>query len=362
MNWVFILFAVVALAFGHLLRVSNRSSLLLGFGTFLAGLIASIALVRVFTERADIVRATGFDGILNHGLERAAMDDAPIIVFSGASYSRNGIDADRLTTLLRARGYPHRVINLSMEAGSLMERREYIELFMERSPKTPDTFFIEIAHETDYKPAFIFGNSKFSNRAINQFDVNATAWTLAGFKDGGCVGLADCIKQIGLLGAHAVLNTMNIGVLSQGEPRSEVDTLKPYEGPTEARDDIPAGERNASLSAGKAREAQDGPNWALSVRQLQREYLSTKGVEKIGYYFPPVVPEDLRTYSASLCEGELSAFTCIVADDPTLLAKLDQPVWQDRTHLLADGAKIYGDWLIEELIASGILGPEEIAP
>jgi hypothetical protein len=359
MYWIVVLTAFTALVAAHTLRLPMRAGLMPALAASLAGFAGAAIGVKLLAATLDFGRTTEFDAFVNHAARVAQNDDAPLIVFSGASFSRNAIDEVRLTEALRARGYPHRVTSLSLEAASLIERDTHLTRFIAASPRVPDIVFIEISQMTDYRPTFIFGNSKFSTRAIDQFDARGAAWSILGLSGGGCNGAADCAKEAVLLSLHAGLNGANAGLISMGEPAAAVAPMAAFEGPVQARKNVPPAERSAGLSQTGARAARSGPEWAASFRRLQQQKLAAAGVRQTAYYFPPVISPDSRSYAAALCTGELKDFTCLAPDDANLLKSLDGEFWLDEAHLLDAGAAIYTEWLADQIVASGVL---EAAP
>lgn len=347
--------AGLALAGAHLLRLPSRGNLFGACAAFLAGLCAAAVAIKVAASGFGIGRTTEFDAFVNHASEVAASTDAPLILFTGASFSRNAIDEERLTAALAARGYPHRVISLSLEAASIIERDRYLSAFLNQSQHAPDIVFMEIAEVTDHRPTFIFGNSKFSTRAIEQFDARGAAWTASGLAGGGCTGAVDCLRESGLLGVHALLNGLNIGLIGQGEVSARVPPAAAYDPAFKPRDPVDPETRSTDLASILPAEPRDGLPWATSFRRLQRDRLAAAGVRATAYYFPPVVAPAERAWVSGLCAGELAVFICISPDDPSLLAALDGDVWLDSRHLLDPAAEIYSVWLVDRIIASSLL-------
>ncbi|MCA8897537.1 MAG: hypothetical protein KDA39_02330 [Hyphomonas sp.] len=355
MSLLLVVLAGLALAGAGLLRLPHRSGRIGPAVAFLAGLVVTALMIRSVTGALGIGRATDFDAIVNHAVEVAKDDDAPLLVFTGASFSRNAISEDRLTDLLRARGYPYRVVNLSLEAASLTERQRHLDDFIRRSPRAPDIVFLEVAQVTDDRPAFIFENSKFSMRAIDQFDLSGTLWSARGMMEGACAGTAACLRDLALTGVHAGLNLLNVGLVSQGKILSAIPPMESFDGNDTPREKIDPLWRADELGSASDDGPVDGLEWARMFRAGQRVQLEEEGVKSIGYYFPPVIDAETRAYADGLCKGELSAFTCIAPDDPALLVPLDGNEWLDHEHLLDSGARIYEAWLADRLVASGIL-------
>lgn len=355
MHGLMVVLAGAALLGAHLLRPPAGARWLGASAWFLAGLFVTAGLIRIAADEAGIGRTTDFDRIVNHAVRAAGeAGEAPLIVFTGASFSRNAIDDDRLTAALRERGFPHTVINFSLEAASLAEREAHLDAFVERAGRTPDIVFIEVAETFDTRPTQFFGNSKFSMRGIEQFDLRTSAYAGFGLLDGGCNGAADCVRESGLLGAHFALNLLNVGLVGRGEYPDRAGELAAWDPQTEPRTDIDPDTRSAGLAAATISQPSTAPRWITSMRSVLTQRLESTGAA-VGFYFPPVIDPGMRAYAAGLCAGELSAHTCIAPDAPDLLAALDRAVWLDEEHLLAPGAAAYTDWLAARLVDSGLL-------
>ena len=356
MHWTVIIFGGLALIAAHLLRLPKRGHVLGGALAFAVGLVGTAMVIKLVAGAVGLGRTTEFDGFVNRAIEIAKQDDAPLIVFTGASFSRNAIDDERLTLSLRERGYAHRVINLSLESASIFERDLHLKDFIARSPRPPEIVFVEVAEVFDKRPTFFFNNSKFSTRAIEQFTPSVSWKTAKGLAGGNCAGAADCVVQAGLLGMHSGLNFLNVGLLSQGELTKDVKPEPSFSALTEPRREMDHDDLRVQLATDPVVEAVEGGAWIKSARDEQRRRLQDEnGVRAVGYYFPPVVEPSLRAYVSGLCLGELASFTCINGDDPELLRDLPPEIWADPYHMQDAGAATYIKWLTEELVISGIL-------
>lgn len=362
MNLLVFVFAAVALLGAHLLRTGGGGARLPTLLSFIGGLVAAIAVVKLAVGAMGLGRTTDFDRVVNHAVAVAQADQgAPLIVFSGASYSRNALDDARLTEALRAFGFPHRAINLSLEAASLPEREAHLEALLERLETPPDVVFIEVAYAFDQRPAQFFNNSKFTARGIEQFDVRTSAWTLFGLAQGGCGGVADCVKSVGFTGAHGALNLLNVGLVARGEPASAAGQLAAFDPMEDVRVETSPDERLNGLLGDTLPAPTTGPKWIASLRAMNAARLRSQGVGVVGYYFPPVIAAEKRAYATGLCLGELASAPCISPDDPDLLAALTGDVWFDPDHLKVAGANTYTDWLAAQLVTSGILERDMVA-
>ena len=358
MHWIAFLAALVALVLARTLRAPARSGIVFGVLIFGVAFVATTISVRAISVNASLTRPSDYDAfIVDAAAKVRAEPKAPLAVFVGASFSRNGLDDEKLTADLRALGYPHRVINLSLEGASLQERDEHLQAFMRLTRRAPDVVFLEVANEFDQDPTYVFRVAKFSDRAIEQMSPNAVYWALKGLSDGQCDGKAACLKSLALLKLHAAMNISNIGLLSTGEAASHIPAKASFDPQDMPRPTFKMNldEIEGHLKADGAIMPSDGPSWAKHFREAQRDRLLIQGVRRIAYYYPPVLPEADRRYVASLCAGELSDFPCIAPVDKRLLSELEKQVWFDEKHLLREGADVYTDWLAGQIDRWGAL-------
>lgn len=354
MHWSLFALATLALIAAHSLKLPRAAGgWLSAIAFFSVGLISSALLIKALASANDIGRTTEFDSFVNAAVIAAQQDPAPLIVFTGASYSRNGIDPERLTLALKERGFNYRVVSLSIEAASILERDAHLKQFMTAAERVPEIVFVEVSGAFDNKAAYMFGNSKFSERAIEQFDLRTTAWSLLGVTNKACEGMTDCVKDAAFLGLHSALNFVNIGLIGKGETARDADAVPAYDPQFEPRYEIDPKE---TLNEAEA-APEYGKQWVRSYRYQQRERLIADGVRHVAYYQPPLLYEDARAYTEGLCRGELADLPCIHSNDPTLMAALTGDYWYDRGHLLDDGTAIYNNWLVDQMIASGVLEP-----
>lgn len=351
MHWSLFVLAGIGLVLAHGLKLPVAGSRFGSVAAFLVGLILTAMAVKSLAAANQIGRTTDFDRFVNAAVAQATQDDAPLIVFTGASYSRNGIDPERLTLALRERGYPHRVVNLSIEAASVLERDAHLQQFIKLSGRVPDIVMIEVAHDFDQRAAYMFGNSKFSTRAIEQFDLSRSAWTSFGILGGACDGPKGCLLDTAYLGMHTALNVLNVGLIGGGEPVGQIEAIPAYDPQVEAR----AKSQPSMALEQKAVSVFQGPQWARSFRYQQQARLMRQGVREVGYYQPPMLDPVSRAYMDGLCAGEFVEHACISPNDPTLMGALNGDHWFDPSHLLDSGTAIYNRWLVDELLAVDVL-------
>ncbi|MAP96458.1 MAG: hypothetical protein CMK07_16045 [Ponticaulis sp.] len=358
MHWIAFLAAAIALFLVRVLRAPDKSRRVVAALWFVSAFAVTTFTVRVMSDRADITRPTEYDQFVSHAAD-VASDEAnvPLILFVGASFTRNGLDDEELTRKLRAEGYPHRVINLSLQGASLQERDAHLWSFMRQARRVPDVVFLEVADEFDRDPAYVFSVAKFSDRAIEQFDPGSVYWSMKGLAQGQCAGMAACVKSWGLLKVHALMNWTNLGLLSTGRSAEDIEAVPAFDPKDEPRDNFLLEDAEIADALNTPAEIipDIGPSWARLFRMDQRRRLEEIGVRRIAYYYPPVIPPEERQYVARLCAGELAEYPCIAPVDQQLLDLLQGQVWYDDRHLLRDGAEVYTDWLAGQIETWGAL-------
>ena len=358
MHWIALIAAGLALVLARLMRAPDKSRLMSGALWFGAAFIVTTFTVRVVSEDHNVTRPTQYDQFVTYALEQVASEpDAPFVVFLGASFSRNAIDDEALTQQLRAVGYPHRVINLSLEGASLQERDAHLWQFMRLTGRAPDVVFLEVAEEYDVDPTYVFRVAKFSDRAIEQFDPDAVYWSMKGLSQGNCEGMAACVKAWGLLKVHALMNFTNLGLLATGEAEPEILPDPAFDPQDVPRPQFTLEEQEIATALAEPLDVQPGygPAWARLFRMDQRNRLERAGVDRVAYYYPPVLSRADREYVARLCAGELADFACIAPSDRAMLGNLSGELWFDEKHLLSDGAEIYTTWLAGQMEMWGAL-------
>lgn len=346
--------ATVLVAIGYVLRTPPKA-LWRGGLSFVVMFMVTAAVIGNLAGRAGIVRDDPYGHIAAEALARIEADPAPYILFVGASYSRNALDDLALGDQLQRQGYPVQVINFALEGASLQERDLRLQQLLRAAPHAPEMVFFEISKRFDHNPTYGFEVAKFSNRVIGQFTLPGTVWAVRGLiGQRHQLGLKPLIKNSALLALHTPINLANIGLFSGGSTIRQLPQNPAFDPQSTPRILVDATTRNHGLLAPTPQSVSKAPKWATAFRARQRATLAASGVSRIGYYFPPVIDAQERAYVSARCREYT---ICIAPDDLELLAQLDQDLWFDSEHLLADGAQIYTSWLARQLETRRALGP-----
>ncbi len=345
--------AVLAAALG-LFRGAPRGGLVRSAVAFVLGLSLTAAGVKAAGHALALYPDDELARFAAHALEHS--DERPTILMWGTSMARNAIDDELVTETLTAAGYDVRVISVSLEGASVQERDLHLRQFLRAADSAPAAVLMEVSLRTDDRPTFVFDVSKFSARAIKQFGPRGTYWALRGFLSDWRPGLVQWGYQGALLGVHAGLNHLNVGYLRNARPLQDVTPSRAFDGLPGLRVETLTAEEVVAGLAENADSPMAPPRWARAFRADQRAMLTQAGVERVGYFMPPVVPADQRAYAAAVCAEEPQAL-CIAPDDAALSASLaDIGFWADERHLTEIGAQTYSLWLAERLIEVGLVG------
>ncbi len=324
-----------------------------GAMSFAVAFALTATVIRVMANQGGIVREDAYARIAANALDEIETSNLPYILFVGASYSRNALDDQALATGLRSRGYVYQVVNFALEGSSLQERDLRLRQLLAAVSRPPEMVFFEISRKFDENPTYGFEVAKFSNRVFGQFDLRGTIWAVRGLlEQRQQLGAKTFLKDSVLLALHIPVNLGNIGLFAHGNQLSEFAGIAAYDPQDHPRSEVTEQARNVGLLAPYASAREPAPNWAKAFRAEQATYLRRAGISKIGYYFPPVIDAGERSYVAARC---LEVENCIAPTDLTLLGQLDDDLWFDAEHLLADGAAIYTDWLADRIEQTGTL-------
>jgi hypothetical protein len=96
-------------------------------------------------------------------------------------------------------------------------------------------------------------------------------------------------------------------------------------------------------------------NWMRALLAAEMSTLREHGIERFAFYSVPSMQGDNVAYARRFCMA-MPDFTCIVGEDPQLLAGLQRDIdWYDFDHLHGEGRRLYTRWLGDRLLAQDVL-------
>jgi hypothetical protein len=96
-------------------------------------------------------------------------------------------------------------------------------------------------------------------------------------------------------------------------------------------------------------------NWMRAFLEAEISAFHQHGVDRFAFYSVPSMQGANAAYARRFCAA-LSSATCIVGEDPRLLAGLQRDMdWFDFDHLHGEGRRLYTLWLGDRLLARDIV-------
>jgi len=95
--------------------------------------------------------------------------------------------------------------------------------------------------------------------------------------------------------------------------------------------------------------------WMAAFLEEEISTLQRHGVDRFAFYSVPSMQGANVAYARRFCAA-MSKFTCIVGEDPQLLAGLRHGTdWYDFDHLQGDGRDLFTKWLGDRFVEQGLL-------
>lgn len=289
------------------------------------------------------------------------LDEAPVWLFVGSSFTRAGIDPERVNSRLAEAGLDVRIMVRGAGGASRLEQWGFIKDAIAVLGRPPEAVFLEVAAPYDTLPAYGLRNP-MSGRAISQFDVQGGLWlaeALLAPEEAALRGLEAPMSVAGDTIAHVLVNTLNVGLLHRLADLDTVTPRSPFVPRAEPKEDYDPIAQAKALAPrpweiGTGPLAGPAPNpWIKSWLNDVEANLRELGVERFGFYVLPHAAVSLRRYARSFCDGQSAeGYVCLNGNTRPLLDRLDVGHWIDSTHLRAPGAAVFSDWLADRLIAA----------
>ena len=87
---------------------------------------------------------------------------------------------------------------------------------------------------------------------------------------------------------------------------------------------------------------------AVTFRRWQKDKVLRTGVHEVRFFVPPIATPLRRGWADGLCTA--LGRDCMPMD-PDFLRSITPPMWDDESHLRAEGARRYTHWFAEKVRA-----------
>ena len=330
--------------------------LVLGFAL---GLAAGILAINLTTSALHASRDSELRAFEKYAWRNADPSKAQVLVI-GSSLTALGVDNDLITRDLKAKGYPVQVLNLAKVGTMMISQDDELDEYLARAKKIPEFVFIEVGPEywTDtgaIGPSDAYTSNAIADHGIDQFASRAKS--IAAYPGSP----AQKFNEYWDLASYTLFNAFDFGLSGQLATDDQVrarngflvrQTRRHHVTVTKAEVDEVVKPAGLLFKTGPLPESL---RFVLGFRRMQIAKLKARGVKVVGFFQPEVPSLVVREYGLQVCH-ELQGVPCIIADDPVLQRKLDNPaMWYDRLHLLRPGAEIYSEWLAGKFAA--VLAP-----
>jgi hypothetical protein len=285
----------------------------------------------------------------------------PVVLLVGSSFTQQGVDPDLLAETLGASGRSVAVLPFAIGGLSHLERLYYLREYLAHAKRMPQLVLFEIAGGYDSGPLFQLQQMRFSDRMIAMMDGSSAWWALRWLLSEDAGGLTTRIVLAGEVLAHLGLHIGHVGFLWNSTRAGQPGSYDPRELPLKVQhftDDEVAHlvDQAAQTRDLRADWPQNVPtSWMRAFLEAEMSSLHRHGVDRFAFYSVPSMQGANIAYARRFCAA-MSSFTCIVGEDPQLLAGLQQDVdWYDFDHLNGEGRRLYTRWLGDRLSAQDIL-------
>jgi hypothetical protein len=354
----FLMLAGLMVGISHLLPRSppGRSSSVCAF--IIVGFIAAQGVL------SGVITALGLTprGPLHDVLEYLTDydGDRPVVLLLGSSFTQQGVDPAVLAETLGASGRNVAVLSLAVGGLSHLERLHYLKEYLANAKRLPRLVLFEIAGGYDNGPLFQLQQMRFSDRMIAMMDCTSAWWAFRWLFSGNVVPLTTRLALAGNILAHLGLHVGHLGFLWNSAPAKQPTGYDPRALPPKVQhftDDEVARlvEEAAQTRDLRADWPQTVPtNWMRAFLKAEISAFHQHGVDRFAFYSVPSMQGANAAYARRFCEG-FSGSTCIVGEDPRLLAGLQRDMdWFDFDHLNGEGRRLYTLWLGDRLLARDI--------
>lgn len=292
--------------------------------------------------------------------------DRPVLLLVGSSLTQYGIDESALQTALEAAGHPVTVARLGFGGLSVPERLYYLRSYLAQAKHRPAAVLFETSVYYELQPLRQLEQNRFTEREIAAMDAGNFRLSLD-WVFGPESAPSSRLRLVADLAGHFAMHLLHIGFLPNSVRSTEL-APRSYAGSPPKTQHFPDAEIAADLAEGQSDQALSLPlpdgasipaaipsRWMRGVIDEQAALLKAAGITRLGFFGPPSRFPDEPIYVRQFCRA-MTAYPCISADDPALIAALGHDEdWLDQTHLQGPGRQLYTEWLAARLVASGAL-------
>ncbi len=345
---------------------------IIAFSLFVLALSCTSALSRFsltywgFTEDVAPARLEHYLTEANSELSNRRYEN--IIIFDGGSYSARGLDGNLLESLIRQEGYDLKVIQVTLAGANHFERftvhqglvSSWDKAIKENLVESNVIFAQEVNQNYDKNPLSQFERDGISDRSLYYLSISNFYWaTKALFSRSREEQYEEIETTLSVLLAAAktaLMNFFQIGRLESLRPRSSLDPLRAFVPQSKARVQYEGYETLIpELEQPYESIAKEKPySWLEEVRNYRLDLLYGNLINRELLYQPPSLWGSALSYTASFERQDSSL--AVIKPDLDLYQRPDGvDFWADRGHLLDSGARVYTEWLAEEIISSNLL-------
>ena len=286
--------------------------------------------------------------------------DRPVVLLVGSSFTQAGIDPETLGDILETSGRGVAVLPLAIGGAPHLERLHYLKEYLARAKRKPQLVLFEIAGGYDSSPLYQLQQMPFSDRMVAMMDGCSAWWAFRWLFSTNAVGLTTRLILGAEILAHLGLHVGHIGFFWNSTRAGRPADPDPGGSPPKVHfSDDEVGrlvDQAAETQDLKADWPQNVPaNWMAAFLEEEISTLHRYGIDRFAFYSVPSMQGANVAYARRFCAA-MSEFTCIVGEDPELLAGLRYGAhWYDFDHLQGEGRELFTKWLGDRFAEHGVL-------
>ncbi len=291
-----------------------------------------------------------------------------LIIIDGGSWAARGIDGDYLQSILKSEGYEVTLVQLTLPGANHFERYNLHNQFLNHALELDANYLREanvvllreLHRGYDKHPLAQFPQNTLANRNVAYLSPSNTVAAIRAWVMRMGEGMEEKDELTGALLRDvlvaSLINFFQIGRLENLEPLSEIPSLPSYHPHEKARDEY----RGMDWIINEYKRSRDETErheqyaWIKNIKEKRLESLYQGIVDEDLLFTPPAIHAASMHYAQdySTENPEVS----IILPNLELYEKLDgQRFWADIQHLMEDGAKVYTEWLAQQILNKRVL-------